>query len=203
MQRARDDPIPTLLSLCRPCLPKPRKTMTQLRMCGVSFKKLAAAQESGSSRTLIWEIDRLLLIHCGIFMCCAAALYVVGLSDKGQLSSLPRASGKGVSSFNSIEMTHYIRVGLLVCTCLTGEAIHSLKCVLGPFSRFVPWSAPAAVPWDSDEGIMGRFLQQRTSVDWVNHPTSFNRKVARAASFIRLRDLPACYPPCGDCSFLD
>jgi hypothetical protein len=64
------------------------------------------------------------------------------------------------------------------------EAIHSLKYVLGPISRFVPWSAPAAVPGDSDEEIMGRFLQQRTSVDWVNHPTIVNRKVARYASYI-------------------
>jgi hypothetical protein len=42
-------------------------------------------------------------------------------------------------------------------------------------------------------------------VNWVNHPAIFDRKVARFTryiSYIHLRDLPAGYPPCGDCSFL-
>jgi hypothetical protein len=33
-------------------------------------------------------------MDCGIFMWCTAALYVLGLAGKGQLSDLPRKAGK-------------------------------------------------------------------------------------------------------------
>jgi hypothetical protein len=46
-------------------------------------------------------------------------------------------------------------------------------------SRYVPRSAPAAVQGDSDEGVGGRFLQQRTPVKWVNHPTTPPSSLAR------------------------